>query len=297
MSTVFSTVFDDDFASFTFHDSDSVAVDGSGCDDGFAYTCCLAQETKVLTAPGPAFTYKNVTLRWQHAIHVVGAIGTGFDDEIVTLVDNETLVSSGFNITINILIDGRVDVYIGISGHNFSAAGAFPVDGTVHGLQLTLAMSGDNHVAFELFLDNVSIVSGVDSTVNPRGVDWGVSRLVVRANKYTASELIYSMSGTMAVEVDDAVLVTDYPACDAATLAVAACFGPLPPVISDMVIDCDTNIITITGTGFEDGAAVTLEDPNGAALPFTLLTFSSTEITLSINYQLAGTYCVTVTNP
>ena len=66
------------------------------------------------------------------------------------------------------------------------------------------------------------------------------------------------------------------------------------PVIH-FTIDCATSIVTITGTGFVVGSAIEVEDPNGYPVDFTIISFTSTQIVLKINFASPGTYCVRIT--
>ncbi len=104
------------------------------------------------------------------------------------------------------------------------------------------------------------------------------------------------------VEVDDAPAVVDYPACAGVPLYITgpfdnSCATRAPTHPTSMVIDCDTTQVTIEGTGFNQGAIVTLEGPHGETIDHTILSITPTAIVLQLTGEfVSGTYCVTVTN-
>lgn len=82
---------------------------------------------------------------------------------------------------------------------------------------------------------------------------------------------------------------------ESVTVAVTNTSGSA--AVSGGSMDCSTDILTITGSGFRVGATITVHDPSGANVGFTLLSFSSTVITVELDYTGPGTYAVSVVNP
>ena len=70
-----------------------------------------------------------------------------------------------------------------------------------------------------------------------------------------------------------------------------------PAIVVDVSIDCTTSIVTIVGQNFAVGASISVQDPFGNDVPFTLVSFSSTQIVILLTYAGPGNYRVTVTNP
>ncbi len=69
--------------------------------------------------------------------------------------------------------------------------------------------------------------------------------------------------------------------------------------VTGLEYDCPADQIRISGTGFVDGATITLQNPDGDAVPFTRVSLTPTVIVLDISTYtfVAGSYCVSVTNP
>lgn len=66
--------------------------------------------------------------------------------------------------------------------------------------------------------------------------------------------------------------------------------------VTAMELECDTGIVTITGTSLANVVAVTLTDPNANSVVITNLDINSGDITFTIPLPaLNGTYCATAT--
>jgi len=218
-----------------------------------------------------------------------------------------------------------------------SAAGALPLDGTFHGIQVTYS-SLDTTYSFSVYVDNVSVLSGTYSYASalPQGYGDG------SGTSDNGSDLSYCLTSwgyttdlwagglgqrdhcTMFVPIIGLFSVSFWGswnnacqeiytgigyghiqiASDADVVNYPACDGigiPIwsPAVTTGMTLNAPRQL-TLTGTNFVEGATINLWGPDGTLNVFTVGSFTSTRIVLiDLNPPLAfgDEACVTITNP
>lgn len=292
MSTLLDTVYPN-FSAFDSVTNPNLIV-GAGLSGGNAFTCTVGQAVKTLTTdPG----FAAVSARAQVA---VVADGTLPDPDIVGfLVDVLLLKNNGpvtlFQASLTILSDGSVGVWFGGGGQT-SDPGVIPFDGSVHGIQFTVSISGITATAV-VAVDDVTVLT--TNLINP---SWpigsaGVSEFSAKADNIETATY-HVMSAHMEAQVEDVAHIISYPAGTADPLTFDTCSGSTVPIVVGMeVTDCAAKQITVTGMGFTESTEFTLEGINGVPFDHTDEFISSTEVILTVPDYVDGRYCISAVNP
>jgi hypothetical protein len=207
-----------------------------------------------------------------------------------------------------------------------SAAGAFPVDGKFHGVQMLFSVSG-NDLTASVVVDNVEVLTYSGSFVpNSDCPTWGQHFIgkdppdfytingafnvgvsgYLSATGYTPAYCVPATGGVLfgEVVVDDSATQVSYPACTGVGIGPYSFWKP--PLVSGMRYDTATGRITITGSQFayfvgdaEHSATATIQDPDGVEMVFDVVSQSGSSIVVgNLSPPVKqGTYCVTVHNP
>lgn len=247
MSVIYSTAFADNFVSWDLVLNTPVAKAGLGCLGGYAFTCSdvVSLYKAVATYASPLTA---ITVRAEYAFFSTFAPTTldGVNTELKIFEINDAVVlgttyyTASFNSLVLLVADGtiRVKISTGLNSPLFdvmdSAAGVFPIDGTLHAIQVLYSFPHTYQVDVIVVLDNVIIISDSYSTTNHAlywtkntgAVSAGVNEVALFASRGAAGSTWMSSFG--GVEIDDTARNANYGACPARTLAAGICASSFP---------------------------------------------------------------------
>lgn len=277
-----------------------------GCSSDYAFTCQWAPNgvSKNFDA-----ILDNVTVRIQFAI-LAGSVmpdpeASPFLASFMVLGSVQAPDHSNLFLPVGVAPDGSFFVAASYSPGSpltvvYSDPGAFPIDSQYHGIQVLAnffnQFANDFRAYYDIYVDNVLKASFSDIPVQSnapydlkyiqslsigplRGPNFGDS------NTYNTS---YSY-----IEVDDARLLTNFPACGAGTRANMCSGGDQN--ITDLAINCDAQQIILTGTGFDGFDDVSLSGPSGPET-FDVISQTATQIVLGNldpPFVSGANYCAT----
>lgn len=310
-------------------------IAGWGCDGTTpALTCAIGELQRGFLDPAGDDLLTGVTFKWQQAFLKVGSGAKDFRllEAADTSIDPCTpppFARSSVGGSVNVQLlgyqDGRVELTIseritappGTQTVTVaSAAGVIPLDGTLHGYQLSLNFPDDSTLEYAVAIDNTTVISGtlnaelpwIQTTRPPclpdppvTVVRAGVTQFGV-ASRFDLGGSTRIYSSLVEVLVEDVAAIGSYLPCSATTLTALACSPFVPPsppvvVVDDMTINCGTKQITIYGENFDPSATVQLFGPNGVEMAITVISITSTQIVIEVPDFVTGTYTVVVTNP
>ncbi len=142
------------------------------------------------------------------------------------------------------------------------------------------------------------VATPVGSTTASTSVSFTSGTIVANSGNASTISTTITSSATTATGYYNLV-VTD---ASGTVTITDAFYVATPPTITSMsptTVTVNSNGVaaTLTGTGFESGASVTLTSATGATLPNTLTYASSTTLSGTISASASGVYLATVTNP
>lgn len=270
MAIIFDTVFDDDFAAFTPPvPNASFAKAGYGCSAGHLFVCGSTIASKWLVTPDDVSLptlHSALTVRVLGAAHtdtgtipnvmsgvnaIMGGVKLlGFSAPVNTA---GSLPSTSFTGFVNLKTGGALQIFISDDRHSDggvvfeTAAGAFPVDGTHHGLQVLLNFVSANQLDFSLVVDNAVVLTNSYTTQNISHRNWssdfftpgtyqdyaGVGAVDLQIYKDTVTGNDF-YDGWSRMQIEDAAVNASWGACSGATeldddFSICTSSPPPPP--------------------------------------------------------------------
>ncbi len=200
--------------------------------------------------------------------------------------------------------DSVVVLYQQVSGSNrriivYSSAGAVISTTNYGSYDSRLAYDADYSVFWALMLGTVA--SGNLGTATFRKVNPATGADLVTRTYYGFDNGVYEGAATATPPASFGISADSSP-----FWLLREVIAPVEPVFPDITdlsatMNCvrpGIQVVTITGTGFADGDAVTITDPEGDPVDdVTVTVVSDTEITTQFTASSFGPYCFTVTSP
>lgn len=298
MAVIFSSTFN----TGTFVDWDDVDPLATLIQRGCGRTYCLGcVNPQVGTACAKAVPLMTAgAIRVQYAATLLSQGTTS----MVAGFTNPVGISAPFQFQSGVGNDGSISLYTPLTSVvALAPAGSVTLDGTWHGIQILFTITAGTHMgnpanfgAFTAIVNNVVVgtlsgvllslkVGGLAQPTGITGFGVGVSSSIGALTKALDN-----------VELDDVAAAVSWLPC--AADPITTCAEPTWATVTGLAVVCPLTQLVISGSGFLDGADITVTSPTGDAVPFTLVSLNANQIVLQLTAPFVnGAYCVTVENP